>query len=98
MGDEDSPTRARADFVLDTYIRPACELADFEAVRADHGIGQNIVQGVTSTLSNAPMAIAYMGAPSNCRVATCSGSSFWNANVMIEVGYRLASRLPLLFI
>ena len=44
------------------------------------------------------MCIAFMGSTPECSIASCSGSAFWNANVMIEVGYRLASRLPLIFL
>lgn len=96
MGEDGSPTRVRADFVLETYVRPACQMTGYRPVRADHGVGQDIVKGVTTALQNAPMAIAYMGATPDC-LTDCRGSAYWNANVMIEVGYRLASRLPLIF-
>lgn len=97
MGDDNSPVRERADYVLDTYIRPACKLAKYNAVRADRGIGRDIVKGTTTALQNAPMAIAYMGPIPEPVSASHDSKGCWNANVMIEVGYRLASRLPLIF-
>jgi hypothetical protein len=41
------------------------------------------------------MAVAYMGGPTS---EARERASYWNANVMIEIGYRLASRLPLIFL
>src|SRR5271157_3225727 len=98
MGDDNSPVRSRADYVLKTYIEPACQMAGYQAVRADQGVGRDIVAGVNTALQNAPMCIASMGSTPECSTASCSGTAFWNANVMIEVGYRLASRLPLIFL
>ena len=48
MGDIGSPTRIRADYVLETYIKPACEETGYEAVRADHQDTLNMVQGITT--------------------------------------------------
>lgn len=95
MGPPKSPVRIRADYVLETYIKPACREAGYEAQRADQGIGRNIVKGTTTALQNAPMAIAYMGSGPD---ASNGGANCWNANVMIEIGYRLASRQPLIFL
>ena len=99
MGTEDSPVRERADYVLNTYIGPACKAAEYDALRADAGVGRDIVQGTNTALQNAPMAVAYMGRPTAESVpAPGEFPSCWNANVMIEIGYRLASRLPLIFL
>jgi hypothetical protein len=98
LGPDRSATRDRADFVLETYIKPACQEADYEALRADHGVGRDIVEGTTTALQNAPMAVAYMGSAHECTPSPRDGAIYWNANVMIEVGYRLASRLPLIFL
>jgi hypothetical protein len=98
MGDDGSPVRERADYVLDTYIKPACEKAGFEALRADQGVGRDISKGTTTALENAPMAVAYMGPIPGSASASDEGASCWNPNVMIEIGYRLASRLSLLFL
>ena len=90
--------RKRADYVLETYITPACERASHDPVRADGDTGQNIVDGTTTALQNAPMTVAYMGPAPNSACASGEGPGCWNANVMIEIGYRLASRLPLIFL
>jgi hypothetical protein len=91
MGPKGTRTRVRADYVLATYIRAACKETGYEDYRADRGVGRDIVMGTNTALQNAPMAVAYMGRahePTSC----------WNANVMVEIGYRLASRLPLIFL
>jgi hypothetical protein len=98
MGRNRSSVRKRADYVHDTYISPACERAGYDAVRADKGVGQHIVMGTTTALQNAPMAVAYMGTAPESVSASGEGHGCWNANVMIEIGYRLASRLPLIFL
>jgi TIR domain len=98
MGPSRSATRIRADYVFNTYIAPACKLTKFEARRADGGVGQNIVSGTNTALQNAPMAVAYMGPTPDSAPASREGTGCWNPNVMIEIGYRLASRLPLIFL
>jgi hypothetical protein len=95
LGRVGSPLNNRANSVLETYIEPACKIAGYQAIRADKGIGQNILRGTTTALQNAPMAIAYLGSTEGA--ASQAPSGFWNGNVMIEVGYRLASKLPLVF-
>src|SRR5689334_15157883 len=97
LGGEVSVTRKRADYVLETYVRPACAQVGFDAVRADHGVGLDIVDGTTSALNNAPMAIAYLGSQPESPSTAYPSTGFWSGNVMTEVGFRLASRLPLLF-
>jgi hypothetical protein len=98
MGGMYSAVRKRADYVYGTYIEPACNLTDYQAHRADQGVGDDIIAGTTTTLENAPMAIAYMGRTDGTDPAAKEGKANWNANVMIEIGYRLASRLPLIFL
>src|SRR5687767_14330158 len=49
---------------------------------------RDILKGIVTPLLTAPMVIAYLG----------SGKGSWNPNVMIEVGYRLATGLPLVLI
>ena len=97
MGDTNSPTRIRANYVFQTYIKPACLKTGYQAVRAEHQEVQNIVEGITTSLQNAPLAIAFLGFPVG-DASGCGGASFWNANVMIEIGYRTASRLSLILI
>jgi TIR domain len=99
MGPRGSPVRERADYVLETYIKPACRQTGYDALRADAGVGRDIVMGTNSALQNAPLAVAYMGRPTAESVPTSrERASCWNANVMLEIGYRLASRLPLIFL
>lgn len=97
MGGQKSRTRNRADYVLETFIKPACRELGYRAVRADHDDVQDIARGITTALQNAPLTIAYMGAP-HCGADGSEDSPFWNANVMIEIGIRVASRLPLILL
>src|SRR5262245_27431165 len=99
IGDDDSTTRKRADFVLETYIKPACAQVGYEAVRSDDQPSCMVADGITAALQNAPMAIAYLGVTEDEREGEQPGGErHWNSNVMIEVGYRLAYKLPLVFV
>jgi hypothetical protein len=82
MGDDLSQERKRADYVMETYIKPACSKMGYYADRADD-IRQSIREGIVTSLDRAPMCVAYLGAYP------------WNDNVMLEVGYRLAAQLPM---
>jgi hypothetical protein len=86
IGADDSPERQRADHVLDTYIAPACKSEGYGASRADEDFAQSIRDGIVTSLDRAPMCIAYLGAPP------------WNDNVMVELGYRIAARLPVVLL
>jgi len=86
IGEEDSPERKRADEVLENYINPACVKAGYHAERADAQFVQSIRDGIVTSLDYAPMCVAYLG------------GSPWNDNVMVEVGYRIADRLPVVLL
>jgi hypothetical protein len=72
-----SPSGERADDVFHRYLAPACQAAGYEPVRSEDDITDRILSNLLTKLSGAPVALAYLG------------SSPWNINVMIEVGYRL---------
>jgi len=67
---------------------PACEALDFSPLRADQIAGPERIPVITQHLSSAPLAVAYMG----------NASSNWNGDVMLEIGYRLSTGLPLVMI
>ena len=77
---------ARADAVFDTYIKTACKGAGFRPWRSDMQLSEKILPEVMASLRTDPMVIAYLGAPS------------WNPNVMIEVGFRLATGKPIVLL
>src|SRR5262249_62207687 len=79
-GPERSPVRKRADYVLETYIQPACERAGYEAVRADGDVGRDIVMGTTTALQNAPMAGAYLGPTPDSAPGSHEGTGRWKAH------------------
>lgn len=86
IGEEDSPERKRANEVLENYIEPACVKAGYYPERADEQFVQSIREGIVTSLDYAPMCVAYLGTPP------------WNDNVMVEVGYRIAARLPVVLL
>ena len=96
MGAIHSPRRIRADYVLNNYITPACAIAGYTPILAGQ-TGQNILQGTTNALMNAPMVIAYLGSPMDFFSPQAETTRFWSANVMIEVGCRIAWKLPVIF-
>jgi hypothetical protein len=77
----------RTDEVLKNLIEPACGRASFEPFWATRVSGMRD-QAITTNLDTAPMIIAYLGSPSPA----------WNSNVVLEVGYRLATQRPLVIL
>jgi hypothetical protein len=78
----------RANEVYEKCIKRACEASGYQPVRSEEELTRKIMKGVITSLQTAPMVIAYLG----------SGQPNWNPNVMIEVGYRLASGLPIVML
>jgi hypothetical protein len=86
VGQENSDTRTRADRVLASIIKPACDATGYEAVRADQLMAKTIAEPIISALNTHPLAIADLGAPP------------WNPNVLTEIGFRLATGRPIVFL
>lgn len=76
----------RPDEVLKHFIEPACEKAGYTAVRSDQQLSEKVIPELMGALRFDPMVVAYLGRPP------------WNANVMIEVGFRLAAGKPMVMI
>lgn len=81
-----SEIRSRADKVLSELVDKACTQADCKVVRADHLETPTILEPIISSLFTAPIVIADLG------------GFPWNANVLIEVGFRLSTGRPIVFI
>jgi len=86
MGQASSLVRKRANEVFRDYIEPACKATEYFPVRSDPMLGPRIRQGITNALNCASMTIAYMG------------GNPWNPNVMIEIGHRMSTKLPLVLL
>jgi class 3 adenylate cyclase len=80
---EDRPRVAQ---VFDQLIAPACKQAGYTARRATDIPGDR-KSVIAENLWNAPLVIAYLGDPLD-----------WNYNVILEVGIRLATGLPLVML
>ena len=78
--------QARVADVFERLIVPACAKAAFSARRATDIPGDR-KSVIAENLWNAPLVIAYLGDPAN-----------WNHNVILEVGIRLATGLPLVML
>jgi hypothetical protein len=83
IGSQDSPTRKRANLVFERYIKPACEATEYRAKRSDMNVSEQISPEMYKALETAPLVGVYLGAPP------------WNANVMIELGYRMSTKKPI---
>lgn len=86
VGESKSATRDRADRVLEHIIEPACTKASYRAERADEMVTRTIVEPIISALNTYPLVVADLGAPP------------WNPNVLMEVGFRLATGRPIVFV
>lgn len=84
----DSPqtkTRKRADIVLG-LLKKAVDF-EYDVRRADEtNDGTRLTDTMLKHITTAPMCAAFLGSPP------------WNANVMFEIGYRLALKKPLLIL
>jgi len=79
IGAEDSPERGRANLVFDEYVKRGCAELNLRPYRSDQQFSRAVRQAMMASISQAKLVFAYVGGPP------------WNANVMIEIGYRLAS-------
>ncbi|MBV8488683.1 MAG: TIR domain-containing protein [Planctomycetaceae bacterium] len=78
--------RQRADRVLQSIIKPACQATGYETVRLHDLDQKTIVEPIVSALNTHPLAIADLAAPP------------WDPNVLMEVGFRLAYGRPIVFL
>jgi hypothetical protein len=86
IGSESSAERRHADRKRDEVIAPACAAEGYELVRADQFSTASLIEPITSALSTATLVVADLGTPP------------WNQNVLVEVGFRLARGLPIIFV
>jgi hypothetical protein len=85
IGREGSSIQNRANYVFDTYIKPACDGTNYRPVRGDAMTGSNVLDDIILALQADPMVIAYLGNP----------NPEWNPNVMLEIGARLLTNMPI---
>jgi ubiquinone/menaquinone biosynthesis C-methylase UbiE len=79
IGAEGSPVRERANLIFDEYVKRGCAELNLRPYRSDQQFSRTVRQAMMASISQAKLVFAYVGGPP------------WNANVMIEIGYRLAS-------
>src|SRR5262245_3688274 len=86
VGRQISEERRRAERVMNSIIQPACKKTGYEPVRADQLPAKSIVVPIISALSASHMVITDLGSPP------------WKANVLMEIGFRLANGRPIVFL
>jgi ubiquinone/menaquinone biosynthesis C-methylase UbiE len=86
IGSQASETRERANFVFDHFIKPACADRGFRPVRMDQVWTGEIRAAMFQSLDADPLVLAYLGREAS------------NPNVMLEIGYRLATGHPLVIL
>jgi ubiquinone/menaquinone biosynthesis C-methylase UbiE len=86
IGDDGSPERQRANFVFEEYAKRACAGLNFRPSRSDQQFSVAIRRDMLASIARAKLVVAYIGGPP------------WNPNVMIEIGYRLAARGPIVIV
>lgn len=86
IGSPRSKPRLRAERMMKRLIVPACKKTGYDAIRADQFPTQSILEPIVSALATSPLVIADLGRPP------------WNVNVLVEVGFRLATGRPVVFL
>src|SRR5215813_1480994 len=86
VGTPGSDVRLRADRVRDSLIRPACEEMGYTLVHADETDTALALEPVVSALSKSHLVVADLG------------SLPWNANVLMEIGFRLSTGRPIVLL
>lgn len=89
------PMDQRADFVCEWYIKEA--LRDkFKIVTPGTEPTTSITADIFAHLKDDDLVVAFLAAP--YRVPGMDSHWFWNPNVMLEAGYRLALGQPIIFL
>ena len=88
IGEPGSPERRRSAFVFERLVSPACHALQpiCEILHPLEQTGNDVWADISNGLFAAEHAVAYLGVPP------------WNPNVMVEVGYRLATGKPLVIL
>jgi hypothetical protein len=90
------PIHNRSDFVVALYVRPACG-DRFEVIASGSGTSTStITEDVFRHLNDDPLVLAYLGSPT--RMEGEGNKWFWNPNVMLEAGYRMGLKKPIVFL
>src|SRR5262245_60965225 len=90
------PMHERSDFVVDIYILPACQ-DDFKVIPAGSETNTStITESVFEHLNEDSLVVAYLGSPA--RMEGEGNKWFWNPNVMLEAGYRMGLKKPIVFV
>lgn len=87
VGDTNTETRTRAEKVFNDIIKPVCEEIELDPIRAHELSSHRITEPIVNSLRSSRLVIADLGEKKP-----------WNANVLTEIGYRLATGRPLVIL
>lgn len=87
IGKPGSATRERSDRMMRELIGPACDAAGFNPERADKYPKETITEPIISALFGHPLVVADLG-----------NLNSLSANVLIEVGFRISTGKPIVFL
>jgi ubiquinone/menaquinone biosynthesis C-methylase UbiE len=86
MADATTGIGQRREEVFARYIRPACAKLSVRPIRPDKQSGDRVLSDILGMLELSDFVVAYLG------------SAPWNANTMVEVGYRWATGRPMVLL
>jgi hypothetical protein len=89
------PIGQRSDNVFDWYLTKALE-NKFTLVQPGSEPTSSITADIFKHLRDDDLVVAFLGSP--YRIPTLGNSWLWNPNVMLEAGFRMGLRRPILFV
>jgi hypothetical protein len=90
------PIQNRSDYIVALYIKSACS-DRFEVIPAGSETHTStITEEIFRHLNEDSLVLAYLGSPA--RMEGEGNKWFWNPNVMLEAGYRMGLKKPIVFV
>ena len=89
------PMTERSKMVCTLYVDPACK-DEYDVIRAGQISSGPITDEIFRYLNDNSLVMAYLGNPK--KVEGEGNRWFWNPNIMLECGYRMGLRRPIVFI
>lgn len=90
------PIQNRSDYIVALYIKSACG-DRFEVIPSGSETHTStITEEIFRHLNEDSLVVAYLGSPA--RMEGEGNKWFWNPNVMLEAGYRMGLKKPIVFV
>ena len=90
------PIQNRSDYIVALYIKSACG-DRFEVIPSGSETHTSMItEDIFRHLNEDSLVVAYLGSPA--RMEGEGNKWFWNPNVMLEAGYRMGLKKPIVFV